>query len=269
MYFSIHFISNSNKVSIMGGILESLERPGVEELINIALIFALVVVTAYYTRKVHQQTELMKKDRERASIIELVKRVIVPCLGNLEYTKEKLQNNKYYDLNQNGWFLETYSLISSGICFNTFLKRNPDFSELFKEYEGKREALQKRLDFLKDKITAIYTMEKIEEMFKEFNKNNPDKKIDFHESLYMHIIVRIINNDGDVGHDWTYWKFWNEYRPNLLEVKNEEEIRKILESIDESKTELLKVLTPLKNKFEEIRDKYLSDYSITVEEIGP
>ena len=260
-----------DNMDIMGGILEFLEIPGVDALINIVLIFALVVVTAYYARKVHQQTELMRKDRERASIIELLCHVIGPSLSSLKYAKEELQNDKYhwYD-SEAGIVQKTYLLIMpyTQVYFDRFLKRNPDFSKLFEEYKKKYEVLEERLELFKDKIAARYPMGKIEEMFKEFNEKNPDKRIDFHEDFYNPIILLIINNVETLRHGFIYSDFWDEYRTELLQVRNEEEIRKILESLNVPKTDLLKVGSILKNKFEEVREEYLEDYNITIEEIG-
>lgn len=265
----------------MNWILELLSNPGVATLSNIVLVFALGLATIYYARKVASQTDFMMKDRERRQIVEEVRTVISPFINQLEEHNIQLEEGFY------GWYHDKegvgilggirhlYHERDSSWPYRDLVHKNPSLGGKIQEYDKTRIELQKRFREIENRIVTPEFIERCERRATEFNegRNDPYKvRDDFLKisKIYLNVIANIFDNQRTLEKREMiepYKDFWNENAELFLKERGREEVRELLEDVENLKNKMLELGGDIVGELEVIREKYRRDYKLAGEEL--
>lgn len=261
----------------MVGLLEFLAEPGVSSFINILLIMALVLVTAYYAKKVRDQTELMRKDRERHQILDEVKKILSPSILDLERDIEALKKGSFR------WFfrhtgegvlglgkLETYHV--GKIALEDLINKNPRLGKAIAEHNKLIPPLEKELRKLADKMITPEFQKECETRAIEFNRNNQEQVVGDLSKIHMQVLSNVINNrkilEKEEGHIEPFKDFYNENSENFFKIREDPPVKEKLNQINSAGGKVKEAKEELNKKLKEIREKYRKEYSLTEEELN-
>lgn len=260
-------------------ILELLAEPGVSALINILLITALVIVTGYYAKKVRDQTELMRKDRERHQILDEVKKVLSPFILDLERDIENLRKGNY------GWYyrrgegklgtrkLEVWS--EGGVALWDLINKNPALGEMITEHNKMIPYLEKELGKLSDKMLTPEFQKECETRAIEFNEKNKNRYslgTDL-SKIHFQVLANVINNRKILEKEEDtidpFKDFYNEYSEVFFKARGDSRIKEQISQINSFAEKVKKAKEELKEKLEQIRERYRKEYNLNEEEMKP
>jgi len=252
---------------------------------NIILVTVLVVITAWYTREVRRQTELMVQDRERNKILERVQDVLTPFIHFLKEEIEAIEHNKI-----------KWSRYSTGMCHfevypSKLLHANiKEYGDAARDVFSKFSDLNVKFsshDTLHDKLYAAYaTIERevktleLEERLKVLvNKFNESKEgvykltdVPFEQPDIIFgnfIINREYHIERSPDSNQPNIDFWEEYRDELLRFRDKPQVDKLDKEIEGLLRQLNELDEELLEKLEKIRERYRVKYNFTKYEIDP
>lgn len=262
----------------MNGLLDLLAQPGVSALANILLVMALVLVTAYYAKKVQEQTEIMRKNRERHQILDEVKKILSPSILNLERDIEALEGGSFrWFFRQNGegklglGKLETYH--EGKIALEDLINKNPGLGKSIAEHNRLIPTLEKELSKLADKMITPEFQKECETRAIEFNKNNQQPVVGDLSKIYLQVLSNVINNrkilEKEEDHIDPFKDFYNENSKNFFKIREDPLVKEQLNQINSDGAKLKKAKEELNKKLNEIREKYRREYRLTEEELNP
>ena len=223
--------------------------------------FVGVIVGAlvkYYFSKL-----LSKQKRERNQIIQISKLIISPFINQLDKQLYFLKERRY-----------DYTIDSSKLHNITKITIEGDLSNIFHEFLCKNEVIRKGIDKHNDlienlrlkleKVTSIIKengfLEKVEGLIREWNELTRQTKSYSEHDKYM-LLNYVINNRKNLYTDNPSWNdFWVKNRLELLESREQKDVKAVLNELEEITINLIKIseeLTEeLKKRIEEFRKKY-------------
>lgn len=254
---------------------------------DIVLVSALVGVTWWYARSAKRQAktmndqavimreniEIMRKEGEKSKIIESC-HILYPCYIQLNSDIGYLKNKKY------GWDGRSWNIKKLwSSSFDSL--RYIHFKEKFSGITKKIEIHDKKVDKIKEKLKRLDKMiftsdfeEECKKFIDKFNEKHEkeikDRKV--RSPSYKAIpslVEHIIDNEDKVEKLRSYSDFWDEYRLELLKVRDEKSIKREIEALYIYSDELKEISFELKNDIERRLLNYKKKYNLTDNEIMP
>jgi len=252
--------------------LEFVSAPGVEALINIVLILALVSITTCYAHQVKKQTEIMREDRERPRIVELMKDIVTPFIRQLELEIRSLEKGDYGWDHRGKRAKNINKLIGPEMILNDLKRKSPPLKEKIEDHNERCSILREKLENL-DK--AIYTREFEEKCRDRFAEHNKKYRAGDPEFLPGHLIKNspevfvghIIDNRKELSCTTRFNDFWRGYGAEFLEMRNRGDIKDKIDEIGSIAEELKRLSQEIKDDLEQLREKYRQKYHLLMGEI--
>ncbi|UZE92483.1 MAG: hypothetical protein IB616_01335 [Methanosarcinales archaeon] len=250
-----------------------MSAPGVEALINIVLILALVSITAYYAHQVRKQTEIMREDRERPQIVELMKGIVTPFIHQLEVEIRSLEKGEYEWDHRGKRAKNVNKLIGPERILNDLKRKSPPLKEKIENHNERCSILREKLENL-DK--AIYTREfeekcrdRVAEHNKKYRAGNPEFLSDGLIKNSPEVFVgHIIDNRKELFSATRFHDFWRGHGAEFLEMRNRGDIKDKIDEIGSIAEELKSLSQEIKDDLEQLREKYSQKYHLLMGEIG-
>ncbi len=263
----------------------------ITSIINAFTAIVLVIVTYYSVKKLSEQNKFMSIDRKRPRILDEVKRVLTPYLEQLEI--EINHTGMGYGLHwlprrcvreYKGSFanvgtfsdLEHLNVIreDNEIAFYDIIGKYPKIKSMFEHHDLLVTELEDKFQELEYKMFSGDFKEICIELFENFKRENidiMDKKY-FSDTIISFIIPNImpliVNNTISI--ESTHKEvdiFWKKYRKELIKIRDENEIKKLIEELDKLIFKFSSYSLYLRDALKKIREEYRNNYNLTNEEL--
>ena len=259
-------------------------------LTNIALVFALVMVTLWYANEVKRQTGLMVKDQKRHKVLEEVQSVLTPSINSVKSEIKAILHKQifWYRYTSGGcgfdygltcfFYNEQISpvryLFHDGIsgALTDILEKFSDLKRLFISHDSLIGELNQLYVLLEKEIRTPELVRRIEKLIGKFNENvdNSSLKVQNNPFLFIEYIINLeylVNRRPDSIEPNI--DFWEENKGELMKLRDNPLILDIGVQISNKLTQLRKLDETILKSIEEIREDYRKEYNFTDDEIEP
>lgn len=242
-------------------------------LASIVMAFATVVyafMTYKLVRRYDVSIEIMRKDRERPQIENLVKKVLTPFIEQIDRQKKSLEKEDY------GWWhkekksryadkLRAYGDVR--IVFNDLLRKFPNLKSMIEEYNENCSKLQQKLRSLDE---VIYTPSFRGKCCNFIEKYNESGEFTLSEGWVKrspeYFVQFIIDNTKKVeSYGREYFDFWEKHGNELLKIREEKEIRNKINEICQISQEIREISKKIREKLTQLKERFWIEYSLVEE----
>lgn len=251
--------------------------------INILLIFALVVVTAYYAKQVKNQTNLMLENEKRRMILDEVQYLLHPKIESLKSEIKRLKDRDLYwkRVHDKGKFETIFKFFKDydpreSLVHRDFFEEYPDWEIKLYEHDRFYDKLNELYEEAEVEIRTQELSQRLIGMVSRFNEPRHDSyrlkgdHVTKPEILFGNYIINkyVVPERPEViapNND-----FWKEHKDELLKVWETPKLKSLDEEIEKVLREFEKFDKDLLEELETILEKYRKKYNITETEIwGP
>jgi len=221
-----------------------------------------------------KKAKAKRKQRIKENVAKaFVYTVINPILEGIKSELSWLQQKKYFWQFQSRSFEYIFPIVAHvGIRYfdhlELFQSYYPEISSLMRSHDEKIEELSSLLSNAYDEIIKL---DDYKSKFEEARKNWEAKGKDFnniwgaYQSSYgLNIIAEFsLNNRQEL--DPTLYRtapFWNEYRNEFLQVRQNEKIKAYIDKMDIKTDEIIKIVENLCLELKTLRNEYAAKYDI-------
>jgi len=243
---------------------------------------AYVILTSWLILENRRMVKLMLKDRERPVIKEKVQKILTPLINQLKKELHSLDKGEY-GWNHRGKRMENILPLKKSfygvnkLLLSDFLREYSEIDEQIDRHDLLVDTLNKKLIELDNTINSEYFRTECTKMIEEYNAKLNELRERYKEAgsisslsdnNYRYIIKYVIENVRDLGPAYGMYAFWREYGSDLLRVRDEGDIKAILDEVDEVVNELKRESAGIKEKITKIREDYRKTYHLLAEELG-
>jgi len=236
-------------------------------LINIILVGALVIITAYYAREVGKQTRLAEKDRWRNRILEEIQDVLTPTNYALEEEIKSITEKTifWYKVGEGSIIEGLNKIYGNTYAFKDVFRKYPDLEKKFFSHDGLIGELnglytniesEVRTDKLKNFV--IISVDKFNQSKAQSNK----LKWDYPEAerIIGNYIINKWNPKRSADTIQPNIDFWEENKDELLAFRTTSLINELDKKVDALLDQLKgfdgTILGEVKEKIERYREEY-------------
>jgi len=152
--------------------------------------------------------------------------------------------------------------------FEEFCKWYPQLAIIFNKHDQKLDEFAGLLNKAYIQLSGLY---EFKEEFKKSKENWVKEGKNFRDVLGAYpeedgpkvIIEKILNNTPELEPDVsTAAEFWNKHRNSFLKFQKHSELKSIIQEINSVRNEVIKIILELKEKLENLRSEYASNFDI-------
>lgn len=222
----------------------------------------------------HQQLDMLRRERERPQIVELLKFAVVPLLSQLTKELMALHKREYNWIHQSG---KSHSMLmlkeawwEEQEVMGDLMRKFPEIEELMDNHDKLVTSLNENLKALEG---VIYTPEFVGKCKKAIETYDascpkgsrvPESAIPEAPQIFVSYVV---DNVVELPEANSYRDLWSEYANRFLEIREKEEVKNKISNVEKSAAELEEISLSLTEKLVELGNKLKEGYWITTGEI--
>lgn len=239
-------------------------------------IIILVVVTIFYTVETKRYRKIIEKEAQRLKIVELCRDFYL-LYKQLNSEIKNLQQKKYdWNGRESKWRelknLKKLKDFFLPIKFIDISKKFPGIKEKIDSHDEKVLELEGKIKGLEKIILGKSFEEKCKKLIDEFNEKHreeieksPGLKIRYNDIPFF--LKHTIDNDKEVEKYFSFYQFWKENGIKLLKIREDKEVKKVIDGLYEISNKLKAISVELRDKIQQQILNYRDEFYITDEEI--